>query len=125
MTPLKHLTLVTLAFVVAALGCGDGGKEIDGQIVQVGCGMCQMRMEGRTDCFWAARFDDKQVMVRGDALPSDAEHDAHGPGGMCSTLRDARVSGTLYDTYFLATEFQLLPLPEDAVQTAPAHEHVH
>jgi hypothetical protein len=121
-TPAALLAIAAFASILA-MGCGDGGKEINGQIVEAGCGMCQLHMDGRSDCYWAARIDGEMVMVRGDALPSDAEHDSHAPGGMCTTIREARVSGTLYETYFLATEFELLPLAADAVP-AP-HEHVH
>jgi hypothetical protein len=120
----KNLGL--LAFVLALMplvGCGEGGEKVNGRIVEVACGLCQFHMDGRSDCHWAVRIDDQLLMARGDALPSDAEHDAHGPDGMCSVEREARVSGTVYETYFLATEFELLPVAPDTTRTP--HEHVH
>jgi hypothetical protein len=116
--------LALLLFVSGLLGaCGDGGQQIEGQVVEAACGLCQFRMEGRSECYWAVRIDGKEVMARGDALPSDAEHDSHGPEGMCTTPRRATVSGTLYETYFLVTDFELEPVVAGVVGTP--HEHTH
>jgi len=112
-----------IAALCLTASCGDGGEKIEDRTVEAACGLCQFEMEGRSECYWAIRIDGKEVMTRGDALPSDAEHDAHGPEGMCTVARQARVTGTLYETYFLATEFELLPVAPGVVATP--HEHTH
>lgn len=118
-----HVSLslaLSLAFLAA---CGSGSTELEGQVVEAGCGLCQFQLEGRSECYWAIRIGGKEVMVRGDALPSDEEHDSHGPEGMCSMTRTAIVSGTLYETYFAATSFELQPVAPGAVPTPHQHEH--
>jgi hypothetical protein len=95
---------------VAALsvGCGSNSTEVVDRTVKVGCGMCQFGMPHPGGCYWAVEIDGKVVPARGQALPSD--HDNHAPDGMCNVTRDAVVSGTLYETYFLATRFDLQPV---------------
>ncbi len=115
---------IGFAVALATLpACGSGSVEVEDRVVEAACGLCQFEMEGRSDCYWAIRIEGKEFMVRGDVLPTDDEHDAHDDEGMCAVTRNAVVSGTLYESYFLATKFELQPVPEGTTPTP--HEHSH
>jgi hypothetical protein len=124
-----HRALALLAACAVLASCEANSRQIDDQIVEVGCGLCQFKIEGNPSCYWAVRIkgvdgvDPAPLMARGDVLPSSTEHDSHGEGGMCQVTRTARVSGTVYPTYFLASGFELLPL-EPGTPSTP-HEHKH
>jgi len=119
MSPLRFVRAAVVLLALAA--CGSGGTEVADRTVEVGCGTCQLEVEGE-GCWWAARLDGRAVPVRGDALPED--HDGHAPDGMCNVTRDAVVSGTLYETYFLATKFELQPV-DPAALAEPVAPHTH
>lgn len=115
--------MVLVAAGAVLVSCEESSRQIENQIVEAGCGLCQFQIEGNPACYWAIRIDGVPLMARGDALPSSAEHDAHDETGMCHVTREARVSGTIFETYFLASEFELLPLAPGTPATP--HEHTH
>lgn len=125
MPPRPLLLCAVAAACLAWAGCEPGGTEITDRTLEVGCGTCQFHRSDHTGCYWAARIDGRVVPVRGDAVPSEAEHDSHAPDGMCSMMREAVVSGRLYESHLAATEFELLPADPDAIPEAPTHEHRH
>lgn len=119
----RTASLIVLLFVCSlAAACGSSGVEVQERTVQVACGSCRLGLEEHPGCYWAADFDGKVLPVRGEALPRD--HDSHAPDGMCNVTRDAVVSGTLYESHFAATEFDLQPV-EPAADPEFTHEHVH
>jgi hypothetical protein len=99
-----------VTFVVALLGCGvPAGVEVRDQVLPVACGSCVLGVEGPGGCYWAVEFDG-QVYPVGGVHPSDDMVEAHGPEGMCSVERQARIDGNLRpDGRFVATRFELLP----------------
>jgi hypothetical protein len=115
--------LAPIAACALWVGCEANSQQIENRVVEAGCGLCQFQIEGNPSCYWAVRIDGVPLMARGDAIPSSAEHDAHGETGMCHATREARVSGTVYPTHFLASEFALLP-PAPGTRSTP-HEHTH
>jgi Family of unknown function (DUF6370) len=113
---------VWLAAVV--IGCGrPAGIPVAEQVVQAGCGTCVFEMPEAAGCFWAVEIGGQHYPVSGVHPPDDMLI-AHEAGGMCTGARPARVAGEIRpDGRFLATRFELLPLPSDALPPAHAHEH--
>lgn len=108
-----------LALLLAA--CSSGTPIVD-QPYTVGCGMCMFATPS-TGCYWAARVDGKVLGVGGPGVPTEEELPSHGPNGMCTMERTARITGTLYEDKIVADVFVL-----DPVEGAPAtkvHDHRH
>jgi len=121
----KYLAWAVMAIAVACSGCEPGGEEVADRTLEVGCGTCQLGQTSHPGCWWAAKVDGRVVPVRGDALPSDREHDGHAPDGMCNMTRRAVVSGRLYESHLAVTQFDLLPVDPEDVPDGPTHEHRH
>lgn len=111
-------TWLTLGLVL--LGCSRGTPLV-AEDLTVACGMCVFELGPSNGCYWAAEVDGGHLPVTGPGIPLD--HDAHGPGGMCTMRRTARVTGTRYADKILADRFELLPA--ENVGTAPANSHEH
>ncbi|MEZ4237618.1 MAG: DUF6370 family protein [Myxococcota bacterium] len=105
-----------------AFSCADPGVPVPEQVVPAACGSCVFEMKDHQGCFWAVEIDGAFHAVGGEVPPVDMI-EAHQPGGMCATERQARVAGSIRpDGRFLATKFELLPW--DGTGEA-AHEHQH
>lgn len=100
-----------LTLVWALVGCGpSGGVEVRDRVVPAACGSCVFGIEGGPGgCYWAVEIDGAFHPV-GGVHPPDDMLEAHGPEGMCSVERRARVDGNVRpDGRFVATRFELLP----------------
>ena len=104
------------------LACGPSLTVTDRE-VPAACGMCQYKMEEVRGCFWAVEIDGEKYVAAGTELPTNEEHDAHGPEGMCMMGRTAIVSGEVRDDRFWATRFDLQPA--DPSRAAPVEPHSH
>lgn len=113
-------TWLTLGLVL--LGC-SGGTPLENERLTVACGMCVFKLGPSNGCYWAAEVDGGHLPVTGPAIPMD--HDAHGPGGMCTMPREATVTGTRYEDKIVADRFELVPVDLEKAGTAPAHTHQH
>ena len=105
----------------------DHQVKMVGQIVEASCGECQFDMEG-TGCDLAVRIDGKGYFVDGSKMSDHGN--AHGDGGMCNTVRKAKVTGEVKGERFVATAFELLPAEGDsATHESPPHDesahHTH
>lgn len=116
----RHTPLATLFVVLGILLACDRGTTFKDRELTVACGLCILKADGR-GCYWAAEVDGKVLPVVGPGVPED--HNAHGPGGMCTMRRAAVVDGTLHEERIIADRFELKPA-EDLVD-APAHDHKH
>jgi len=76
------------------------------QIVEVSCGQCQFKMEGKS-CDLAVRIKGKNYFVDGTKI--DDHGDAHAKDGFCERIRMAEVKGNVVNNRFEATYFKLLP----------------
>jgi hypothetical protein len=112
-----------LAALVGPSGCrGEPGVPVHDRVVPAACGTCVFGMEGMAGCFWAVEIDGTYHAVGGN-VPAVDMVEAHQPGGMCATERQARVDGSIRpDGRFLATRFELLPWDGQG-SGAPAHQH--
>ena len=81
----------------------DPAKKI--QIVEVSCGECQFKMEGK-GCDLAIRINDKSYFVDGTSI--DDHGDAHAKDGFCEAVRKAEVQGEIINNRFVATYFKLI-----------------
>lgn len=90
------------------------------QELTVACGTCIAKMEDAKGCFWAAEVDGAWIPVVG--APDDPE--PHGPEGMCTVARKARVDGEVKHGAVMVTRFDLQPVEPGAV-SAPGHQHAH
>ena len=98
-----------------------------GEVVEASCGECQFDMEG-TGCDLAVRIDGKGYFVDGSKMSDHGN--AHGDGGMCNTVRKAKVTGEVKGERFVATAFELLPAEGDSeTHESPPHDgsahHTH
>ena len=123
------MTSVTRRLVLAGVLAGMAGchwitgTPVPEQVVTAACGMCVFKQTDVAGCYWAVEIDGDYYPVNG---PVPADHDSHGPGGMCTMPRRARVAGKLRSGQLFADVFDLLPLDDGEVPVdAPAHEHAH
>ena len=101
------------------------GTSIHDQTVPAACGLCIFGQPSDFGCYWSIEWEGSYYAVNGHT-PSDEEHPPHGPEGMCTVSRQARVSGTIRKGRFLADSFELLPYdPAAPTPSAPKHEHEH
>ncbi|MDX2359771.1 MAG: DUF6370 family protein [Crocinitomicaceae bacterium] len=75
------------------------------RVVDAACGECQFDMTGES-CDLAVKIDDKFYFVEGSAIH---EHgDAHASNGLCSAVRQAKVTGRIKRGVFYASSFELI-----------------
>ncbi|NQY10753.1 MAG: hypothetical protein HRT71_14740 [Flavobacteriales bacterium] len=106
---MKYLLFVILVIGSLTASAQDTEKKTDEaemQIVEVSCGQCKFGLEG-DGCDLAINIDGKKYWVDGTTM--DEHGDAHGHGGMCNTIRKAKVKGELVDGRYKVTEMELLP----------------
>lgn len=81
----------------------DSTKPI--QIVEVSCGQCQFKMEGK-GCNLAVRIKGKSYFVDGTTI--DEHGDAHADDGFCKAIRKAEVQGKIVKNRFVVSYFKML-----------------
>lgn len=105
------LILPFLFFLTVSLGFSQNKKEAPKtQVVEAACGQCQFGIEGKKGCDLAVRINGKSYFVEGTKI--DDHGDAHGKGGMCSAIRQAKVAGEIVNDKYVVTSFHLLPEEE-------------
>jgi len=77
-------------------------------VVEAACGECKFGLKG-DDCDLAIRVHGQSYFV--DGVNPDLLGNAHATDGICETIRKARVTGEVKDGRFVATRFELLPVP--------------
>lgn len=122
---LPTLALPALTALLLLGACEPAGTEVTDRTLEVGCGACQFGLTEHEGCYWAARIDGKVVPLSGDAVPQETMEESHQPTGMCSMMRQAVVSGRLYDSHLAVTKFDLLPPDPADIPDAPARTHAH
>lgn len=99
------------------------GVPLVDQTVTAACGTCVFKRVDGHGCYWAVEWEGEYYPVNG---PTPADHDAHGPEGMCTMARRAVVSGKLRGGQLYADRFELLPVDPTKVPAAPVeHSHAH
>ena len=76
-------------------------KLVSARTVEAGCGSCIYEMPGVEGCQLAVKIDGQPYLVTGTTV------DAHG-AGLCSAAKNAKVTGTIEDDAFAATQFEIL-----------------
>lgn len=84
----------------------DKSKKI--LLVDAACGECRLGLTGTT-CDLAIRIKGKSYFVDGTDI--DSHGDAHSKDGFCNSIRKAKVQGEIINDRFIATYFQLVPVP--------------
>jgi hypothetical protein len=80
-------------------------KEEFTRIVETSCGECNFQMTG-DECDLAVKIDGKYYFVEGSAIH---EHgDAHAEDGLCTVVREAKVTGRIKGGVFVASSFELI-----------------
>ena len=116
----QFITFITFASIFAfSVGCQQQVEptvevpasqtvqvSLENQVVEASCGQCNLGLEGR-GCDLAIRVDGEAYYVDGTSISDHG--DEHGEDGMCSCVREAKVSGELVDGRFQVTSFELLP----------------
>jgi hypothetical protein len=110
------LIIIGSCFSLLLTGCGPKPAamtetvKLDGPtIVEAACGQCQLGIEGKKGCDLAIRHEGVSYFVDGLKI-TDLEKDNHADGGMCTTVRKAKVTGQISDGRFAATTFELVPI---------------
>jgi len=96
------------------------GVPLTDQTVPAACGMCVFKQMDVPACYWAVEWKGEYYPVNG---LTPADHDAHGPQGMCRMQREAVVTGKLRSGQLFADSFELLPADPNAVPVLHEHEH--
>lgn len=100
------LFLTVFLFACSTTQTARQDGVIRNQVVEASCGQCQFGMR-RPGCNLAVRIDGTPYFVEGAGI--DDFGDAHAADGFCQAIRTARVSGTIEDGTFHATQFKVLP----------------
>lgn len=105
-----------LTALVATLGAGCASDSRSARttatridqptVVPVACGECLFGMKGK-DCDLAVKLGGRPYFV--DGVKGDDLGDWHGADGLCSVVRQARVTGEVRVGRFIASHFELLP----------------
>jgi hypothetical protein len=109
--------LLSIGLCVAALvsGCGEKPAAVAAinlaapTTVEASCGQCQLGLKGKKGCDLAIRHEGTSYFVDGFKI-TDLEKDNHAADGMCSVVRQAKVTGQTVNGRFAATTFELLPV---------------
>ena len=109
--------LFSIGLCVSALVSGCGEKpaamvaiKLDAPTtVEASCGQCQLGLKGKKGCDLAIRYEGTSYFVDGFKI-TDLEKDNHAADGMCSVVRQAKVTGQIADGRFAATTFELVPV---------------
>jgi len=110
----RPLLIIGLCLSTLVAGCGPEptatvAVKLDGPtIVEAACGQCQLGLKGKKGCDLAIRHEGTGYFVDGFKI-TDLEKDNHAAGGMCTVVRQAKVTGQLANGRFAATTFELLP----------------
>jgi len=110
------LLVLTTATVLA--GCATRPSPLVLQkptVVEAACGECKFGLKG-DDCDLAIRVHGQSYFV--DGVNPDLLGNAHATDGICETIRKARVTGEVKDGRFVATRFELLPVPPRSADRA-------
>lgn len=110
------VSLSALTTLVATLGagCAVGSRSTSSTatridqptVVPVACGECLFGLKGK-DCDLAVKLGGRPYYV--DGVKGDDLGDWHAADGLCSVVRQARVTGEVRDGRFIASHFELLP----------------
>ena len=76
------------------------------QVVEAGCGQCQLGMTEKSGCDLAIRIDGKSYFVDGTSIHDHG--DAHADDGFCEAIRQANVKGEIIDGRFKAETFTII-----------------
>ncbi len=80
-------------------------KALPLQTVEVSCGQCQFKMEGK-GCNLAVKIKGKTYFVDGTNI--DAYGDAHSDDGFCKAIRKGKVQGKIVENRFKISYLKLL-----------------
>lgn len=107
-------TSFALAGLMSALflGCASTshsslGKASKPTVVEAGCGQCQFGLKEKKGCDLAVRSNGQSYFVDGFTMRQFGNPDAD--GGMCNTIKKAKVTGQVVNGRFAASRFELLP----------------
>ena len=99
----KLVFLLFIGFGTFAANAQKPAKknEIKKQVVEIACGECQFKMEGKS-CDLAIKIDGKPYFVDGKSIDDfgDAHDDNH---GFCNVIQKAEVTGKIVKIRFKAT----------------------
>ena len=76
------------------------------QVVEAGCGQCQLGMTEKSGCDLAIRIDGKSYFVDGTSIHDHG--DAHADDGFCEAIQQANVKGEIIDGRFKAESFTVI-----------------
>lgn len=106
----KTFKLIALLSMGLLLGCGEKQpkvKPIALQEVDAACGLCHFGLSASA-CQLAVKVDGGAYFVEGvEEIPHE---EMHKEGGICMTIRRAKVSGRIDRDKFVALSYELLPL---------------
>ncbi|NQY68536.1 MAG: hypothetical protein HRT72_12555 [Flavobacteriales bacterium] len=102
------LFLLFSAAIVSQAG-EENTVEVKDEIVEVSCGQCQFGLEG-SGCSLAVKVNGTAYYADGSSM--DDHGDAHGVDGMCSTIRKAKVTGSVKKDRFQIADIELLDTEE-------------
>lgn len=102
-------TLILFSLQTAAQANNKGLEKPDASkkilIVEVSCGECQFKMEGKS-CDLAVRINGKSYFVDGTNI--DEHGDAHAKDGFCEAIKKAEVQGEIINGRFKVSYFKVI-----------------
>ena len=104
------LVVSSLAFL---FGCGETTPiaeeaiKVENKVLDASCGTCNFDLRG-DGCAMAVKVGDKAYFV--DGIPDMDKAQMHEDGGICVTVRQAKVSGEVMKGRFVASALELLPI---------------
>ena len=76
------------------------------QVVEAGCGQCQLGMTEKSGCDLAIRIDGNSYFVDGTSIHDHG--DAHADDGFCEAIRQANVKGEIIEGRFKSESFTII-----------------
>ena len=76
------------------------------QVVEAGCGQCQLGMTEKSGCDLAVRIEGKSYFVDGTSIHDHG--DAHADDGFCEAIRQANVKGEIIEGRFKSESFTII-----------------
>ena len=108
------LLIIGLCLTALVTGCSPTpvateAVKLEGPtIVEAACGQCQLGLKEKKGCDLAIRHEGTSYFVDGFKM-ADLGGDAHAADGLCTVVRNAKVTGQIANGRFAATTFELLP----------------
>ena len=106
MPEIPDVKMAVIPEIPAKTESQKGNNMSINQVVEAGCGQCQLGMTEKSGCDLAIRIDGKSYFVDGTSIHDHG--DAHADDGFCEAIRQANVKGEIIEGRFKSESFTII-----------------